>query len=69
MDYIEERNRICMACPICDTDNYVCRSSLYLNPNNNDISTIPKEGYIKGCGCLLKYKIKNINKKCPAGKW
>ena len=29
----------------------------------------PKEGFIKGCGCRLDWKIKNINSKCIAGLW
>lgn len=38
-------------------------------PKNNDISISPKEGYVKGCGCLLEKKIPNEKKHCPAGKW
>ena len=30
---------------------------------------LPKEGYIKGCGCILKYKIPNSKKHCPQEKW
>ena len=66
---MEERLEICLHCPICDIDNLVCQAGLYLNPITNDISTGPKEGYIKGCGCLLKNKTKNPNKHCPAKKW
>lgn len=69
MGYIEERTRICRECAICDLENEVCNAKLYVNPETNDVSTSPKEGYIKGCGCALAYKIKNKNKKCPAGKW
>jgi len=47
----------------------MCNASLYLNPKTNDVSVSPKEGYIKGCGCHLKWKIANIKSKCPAGKW
>ena len=47
----------------------MCNAKLYVNPETNDVSTEPKEGYIKGCGCHLEWKIKNINSKCPAGKW
>ena len=53
---IEEREKICKKCPICDLDNWICNAKLYLNPETNDVSIIPKEGYIKGCGCILKYK-------------
>ena len=47
----------------------MCNAGLYLNPKTNDVSVYPKEGYIKGCGCHLKWKIANKKSKCPAGKW
>ena len=47
----------------------MCNADLYLNPKTNDVSVYPKEGYIKGCGCHLKWKIANKKSKCPAGKW
>lgn len=66
---MEERLRICEVCPICDTDNWICNSRLYLNPETNEVSVSPKEGFIKGCGCAILYKYKNANKHCPAKKW
>jgi hypothetical protein len=66
---IQERTNICKKCPICDLDNWVCNGKLYLNPETNDISVSPKEGYIKGCGCAILYKVKNPSKHCPAKKW
>lgn len=68
-EYITKRTKICRTCPICDQENEICNAYLYLNPINNDVSTEPKEGYIKGCGCHLKYKIPNVKSKCPCGKW
>lgn len=68
-EYVTERTIICRACPICDTINEMCNAGLYLNPKTNDVSTYSKEGYIKGCGCHLKWKIANRKSKCPAGKW
>ena len=41
---INERERICRKCPICDLDNWVCNAKLYLNPETNDVSITPKEG-------------------------
>lgn len=67
MDYITERTEICRACPICS--NEMCNGNLYLNPITNDVSIYPKEGYIKGCGCHLKFKIANAYSFCPAHKW
>lgn len=69
MSYIEERTKICGRCAICDVGAWVCKGSLYVNPDTNGVSIEPKEGYIKGCGCVLARKIPNKSKKCPAGKW
>ena len=38
-EYITKRTKICRACPICDQENEVCNAHLYLNPENNDVST------------------------------
>ena len=67
--YVTERTIICRKCPICDNEREICNAHLYLNPDTNDVSTESKEGYIKGCGCHLKWKIANKKSKCPAGKW
>lgn len=66
---IERRYSICRSCPICDQENGLCNGKLYLNPTNNDVSIIPKPGYIKGCGCVLELKIPKEKSKCPAKKW
>lgn len=68
-EYVTKRTIICRKCPICDNEREICNAHLYLNPDTNDVSTEFKEGYIKGCGCHLKWKIANIKSKCPAGKW
>lgn len=68
-EYVTKRTIICRKCSICDNEREICNAHLYLNPDTNDVSTEPKEGYIKGCGCHLKWKIANIKSKCPAGKW
>ena len=68
-EYVTERTQICKICPIYEASSNICNASLYLNPETNDVSLIKKEGYIKGCGCHLKWKIANIKSKCPAGKW
>lgn len=68
-EYVTKRTIICRKCPICDNEREICNAHLYLNPDTKDVSTESKEGYIKGCGCHLKWKIANIKSKCPAGKW
>lgn len=41
---------------------------LYLNPLNGDISSSPKKGYYKGCGCKIFLKAKFDKEHCPAKK-
>ena len=62
-EYVTKRTIICRKCPICDNEREICNAHLYLNPDTNDVSTESKEGYIKGCGCHLKWKIANIKSK------
>ena len=40
-----------------------------MNPKTQDISLEPKDGYNNGCGCVLKYKIKNKDNVCPCEQW
>ena len=63
------RLKICEHCGIYDSERKLCNGSLYINPNNNDVSTTAKPGYYKGCGCYIPRKVLNANAKCPAGKW
>ena len=39
------------------------------NKSDSNYKKLSKEGYIKGCGCLLELKIPNEKKHCPAKKW
>ena len=64
---IEKRLEICNSCPIYSSGR--CNSKLWINPENDDVSTSPKAGYIRGCNCLIKVKAKNPNNHCIAGKW
>ena len=65
----EERMRICEKCPIFKPSDKTCNSNLWINPDTNSVSTYPKSGYIRGCGCQIQIKIKNRNNHCIAGKW
>lgn len=69
----QERLAICEECPIFNkiSDNLggLCSSKYYLNPETNDISSVHKMGYFKGCGCRLNAKTRLSHSKCPAGKW
>ena len=66
---IKEREQICKECPIYEPYKGICNPKLYLNPDTGDVSTTPKNGYIRGCGCMISYKLKNPNNHCTVGKW
>lgn len=66
---IDEKIKICEECPIYSPARAICNPKLYLNPDNNDVRTTPKNGYIKGCGCAIKIKARNPHNHCIAGKW
>ena len=66
---IEERKRICQECRIYNPIRELCNPKLWINPDTNDVSTKPKAGYIKGCGCHTTIKMRNLNNHCIAGKW
>ena len=63
------RLKICEHCGIYDSKRKLCNGSLYINPNNNDVSITAKPGYYKGCSCYRPRKVLNSTAKCPAGKW
>ena len=69
-DIAEKRIAICYKCPLYSTRfGGQCNSKLWLNPETGDVSIEQKDGYKKGCGCILKSKVAATNSKCPAGKW
>jgi len=68
----DERMEICKRCPLYKEDEVwgaSCNSNLYLNPETGETSRFSHVGWIRGCGCHLKYKTKHPNAKCVAGKW
>lgn len=66
---INERISICEKCPIYNPIRGVCNPNLWINPDNNEVSTYAKIGYIRGCNCIIKVKARNIHNHCVAGKW
>lgn len=69
-DYIEIRQQICEKCPIFSSNHGgICNSNLWINPENDDISFEERDGFIQGCGCILRFKWNNSTAKCIAGKW
>jgi hypothetical protein len=47
----------------------LCNSNLYLDPSTGNVSTVLRNGYIRGCGCRLSAKTTLPNANCPADKW
>ena len=66
------RIAVCRKCKLLKIDpifKEMCNSTLYLNPSIDEISPLPKPGYLHGCGCVLGSKCRVIDEKCPLGKW
>lgn len=70
-DFAEKRMGICEECAIIKYTvvGPKCDGQKWLNPETNEGSVFFKDGWIKGCGCLLRYKTANENNHCPAKKW
>ena len=66
---INERMAICNRCPIYNPNENRCNSRLWINPDTDEVSTIAKSGFVRGCGCAMKYKVSNPSNHCVAGKW
>ena len=66
---VEERLNICKKCGIYNTSEEKCSSILYINPETNNVSLMKKDGYYKGCGCVIPIKVKRGSNHCPAHKW
>ena len=72
-DLYESRIAICKRCPLYKLDpkkGPICNNALYIDPvDKKTTSFIKKKGYIKGCGCKLQYKAKNLDLHCIIGLW
>ena len=66
---IKERKEICLNCPIYNPNKEQCNPKLWINPDTDEVSTMSKSGYIRGCGCQVMIKMRNLNAHCIAGKW
>lgn len=66
----ESRMKICRKCPIFkDILGGICNSKLWLNPETNEVSAKPKDGFARGCECRLLAKTRVPTATCVAGKW
>ena len=70
-ELIRKRMDICKECHLYreTKDGPVCNSKRYMSPNWKDWSYFPKDGWIKGCGCNLDHRTRQLNNHCVAGKW
>lgn len=68
-ELLNARLKVCKKCPLYKEGPFgaVCDSSKYMN-EKGDISYIPKDGYIKGCNCILRRKAANPANHCVCGK-
>lgn len=64
---INDRLAICKKCPIYT--NRRCNSSLWINPDTDEVSTYARIGFVRGCGCFSEVKARNTYNHCVAGKW
>jgi len=69
-DLVDARLAICRDCPLYKVGNFgpVCDSKKYIN-REGDVRWLPKDGYTRGCGCLLKQKAANAANHCIIKKW
>lgn len=68
----EQRMKICKKCPLCVKDSirgWVCSKKLYINPETDEVSLSPKQGWIRGCNCTMSSKTRLKHATCIAGKW
>lgn len=72
MELAEIRMEICRKCPLYVEDPIVgpkCDNRKYLDVDEDKAYPTWKPGRIRGCNCLLKYKVMSPSNKCIAGKW
>lgn len=68
----EGRIDICKKCPLCVKDTLrglICTSKLYLNPQTDEASLTPKDGWVRGCNCTLDAKTRLRDSACVVEKW
>lgn len=67
-EYIfSKRETICNACPLKNGNS--CDTQRWIDPLTLEVSKMPKDGFIRGCGCRLSAKQKSKYSSCPAGFW
>ena len=64
-----QREQVCKSCPIFKPTDQTCNSKLWINPDNDEVSVTAKAGFVRGCGCKMPFKWKNLSSHCIAGKF
>lgn len=68
----EDRMKICRECKLLKKDEIlgeICDSKKFLNPETNELSDTKKDGFYRGCGCILGSKTRVKEATCPLNKW
>lgn len=71
-DLAKERLAICKQCLLFKEDperGMICNPAKYMSPDGKEVSYFRKEGWIKGCGCLIGFRVIRQNAHCVAKKW
>lgn len=67
----EKRMEICKKCPLMKMTEYgpQCDNTKWISPDGTQVSLFKKLGWVRGCGCYLNSKTKNLNNHCIIKKW
>jgi len=68
----DERMAICKKCKLMTEDSSYgpkCDNTKWINPKTEEISRIPRPGWINGCACRLRWKVKDPKAHCRLKKW
>lgn len=70
-DFVQKRIDICKKCPIMRMTEFgmKCDDRKWISPDGKQGSFFKKDGWKRGCGCLLSHKTRNPASRCICGKW
>ena len=70
--FAQERLEICKKCLLYKEDAIrgpICDSNKFISKDGAKWSWFRKDGFVRGCGCGLKRKVKNPNNHCIINLW
>lgn len=67
----QERINICRNCPIIRQTEFglKCDDRKWISPDGKQGSFFKKDGWKRGCGCLIAQKSRNSNNHCIINLW